>query len=103
MAEAAAAPSDFSEKTLKCKDCDCDWVFTVGEQEFYAGKGFENEPTRCKECRKKKKSERYRRNRAARKTGGAAATPGSNVCFAFQKGECTRGEECRFKHTLESA
>ena len=26
----------FQDKTLKCKDCGCDFVFTVGEQEFYA-------------------------------------------------------------------
>ena len=26
--------------------------------------------------------------------------PASNVCYAFQKGECTRGDECRFKHEL---
>ena len=25
--------------------------FTAGEQEFYAEKGFQNEPTRCKACR----------------------------------------------------
>lgn len=46
------------DKTLKCKDCGSDFVFTVGEQEFYAEKGFTNEPTRCKECRQKNKQAR---------------------------------------------
>ena len=41
----------FEDKTLKCKECGNDFVFTAGEQEFYAEKGFENEPQRCKECR----------------------------------------------------
>ncbi len=41
----------FEDKTLKCKDCGCDFIFTVGEQEFYAEKGFENEPARCRDCR----------------------------------------------------
>jgi len=27
----------------------------------------------------------------------------SRVCYAFQKGECTRGDECRFSHTGESS
>jgi CxxC-x17-CxxC domain-containing protein len=27
-----------------------DFVFTSGEQEFYAQKGFTNEPTRCASC-----------------------------------------------------
>lgn len=41
----------FEDKTLVCKDCGNEFVFTAGEQEFYAEKGFQNEPSRCKECR----------------------------------------------------
>ena len=41
----------YEDKTLTCKDCGNEFVFTAGEQEFYAEKGFQNEPTRCKECR----------------------------------------------------
>jgi DNA replicative helicase MCM subunit Mcm2 (Cdc46/Mcm family) len=46
------------DKTIVCKDCGAEFVFTVREQEFYEEKGFTNEPTRCKECRDKKKAER---------------------------------------------
>ena len=46
----------YQDKTLKCKDCGNDFVFTAGEQEFYAEKGFQNEPQRCKECRAAKKA-----------------------------------------------
>ena len=46
------------DKTLKCKDCGKDFVFTVGEQEFYKEKGFENEPQRCPECRQARKQQR---------------------------------------------
>ena len=38
----------YEDKTLVCKDCGAEFVFTAGEQEFYAEKGFQNEPTRCK-------------------------------------------------------
>ena len=38
----------YQDKTLTCKDCGQEFVFTAGEQEFYAEKGFQNEPTRCK-------------------------------------------------------
>lgn len=48
----------YEDKTLVCKDCGNEFVFTAGEQEFYAEKGFENEPQRCKECRDAKKAER---------------------------------------------
>ena len=47
----------FEDKTLVCKDCGKDF-FTVGEQEFYAEKGFENEPARCRDCRDKRRRSR---------------------------------------------
>lgn len=50
------------DKTIVCKDCGEEFVFSVNEQEFYAEKGFTNEPARCKECRAKRKSERNNRN-----------------------------------------
>ncbi|KJS83091.1 MAG: zinc-binding protein [Peptococcaceae bacterium BICA1-8] len=43
------------DKTLTCKDCDSDFVFSASEQEFYAEKGFQNEPQRCPSCRKVRK------------------------------------------------
>ena len=46
----------FEDKTLTCKECGNEFVFTAGEQEFYAEKGFVNEPQRCKECRDKRKA-----------------------------------------------
>ena len=48
----------YEDKVLVCKDCGNEFVFTAGEQEFYASKGFENEPQRCPECRKAKKAAR---------------------------------------------
>lgn len=50
----------YEDKTLKCKDCGAEFIFTAGEQEFYAERGFQNEPLRCKACRD------------LRKNGGAA-------------------------------
>ena len=41
----------YEDKNLTCKDCGNEFVFTAGEQEFYAEKGFVNEPQRCKACR----------------------------------------------------
>ena len=47
----------FEDKTLICRNCGAEFVFTAGEQEFYAEKGFENEPKMCKDCHRKKKEE----------------------------------------------
>lgn len=94
----------YTDKTLICKDCGQEFVFTAGEQEFFAEKGFENEPQRCKDCRAKRKSERSQPTAPARQSYAA-------VCSACGK-ECTlpfepRGDrpvfcsECFAKHRQE--
>ena len=46
----------YEDKTLVCKECGKEFVFTAGEQEFYAERGFQNEPQRCKACRDTRKA-----------------------------------------------
>ena len=46
----------YEDKTLVCTECGNDFVFTAGEQEFYAERGFQNEPQRCKACRDARKN-----------------------------------------------
>ena len=46
----------YEDKTLVCKECGKEFVFTAGEQEFYAEKGFQNEPQRCRDCRQARKN-----------------------------------------------
>ena len=41
----------FEDKTLVCRECGAEFVFTASEQQFYADKGFQNEPGRCPSCR----------------------------------------------------
>ncbi|MEA5142834.1 MAG: zinc-ribbon domain containing protein [Oscillibacter sp.] len=45
----------YQDKTIVCKDCGQEFTFTAGEQEFYAERGFQNEPQRCKACRNARK------------------------------------------------
>lgn len=42
----------YENQNLKCEDCGKEFVFTSGEQEFYAEKGLVNVPKRCPDCRK---------------------------------------------------
>ncbi len=57
-----------ADKTLVCKDCQNEFVFTEGEQAFYKEKGFENEPQRCPDFRRARKAERRQNdNRGFRK------------------------------------
>lgn len=46
----------YADKTLQCRECGMDFVFTAGEQEFYASKGLLNEPGRCPACRAARKA-----------------------------------------------
>lgn len=51
----------YQDKTLTCRDCSSEFTFTASEQEFYAEKGFENEPSRCPDCRAARKRQRNSR------------------------------------------
>jgi hypothetical protein len=55
--------TEFEDETLQCRDCEKDFTFTVGEQEFFKEKGFENKPTRCQDCKQLKKRERNDKDR----------------------------------------
>jgi len=48
----------YADKALTCRDCQQAFVFTSGEQEFFASRGFTNEPSRCPDCRAARRSER---------------------------------------------
>ncbi|BBB89948.1 MAG TPA: zinc-ribbon domain containing protein [Methylomusa anaerophila] len=54
------------DKTLVCKDCGAEFIFSAAEQEFYAEKGFTNEPGRCIDCRRARKQQSGGRNGAGR-------------------------------------
>ena len=69
------------DKTLICKDCGAEFVFTASEQDFYAEKGFTNEPQRCKSCR------------TARKNGGA----GRKEMFTATCASCGREAKVPFQ------
>ncbi|MDE3179015.1 MAG: zinc-ribbon domain containing protein [Acidobacteriota bacterium] len=45
---------EYKDRVLKCAECGGEFVFTAGEQQFYAEKGFRNEPKRCKGCKSKR-------------------------------------------------
>ena len=47
-----------ADKTITCKDCNSNFIFTENEQAFYKEKGFDNEPQRCPDCRAASKQKR---------------------------------------------
>lgn len=49
------------DQVLYCRDCSREFIFTIGEQEFYASRSLTNPPGRCPDCR------------GARKAGGSGS------------------------------
>ncbi|MFH1087431.1 MAG: zinc-ribbon domain containing protein [Chloroflexota bacterium] len=48
----------YTDKTLECADCGANFTFTAAEQDFFATKGFTNEPKRCPGCRQSRRQKR---------------------------------------------
>ena len=48
----------FTDRTLVCSDCENEFVFSAGEQAFFAERGFTNEPKRCIPCRSQRRQQR---------------------------------------------
>jgi CxxC-x17-CxxC domain-containing protein len=82
----------FQDKTLVCKDCGNDFTFTIGEQEFYAEKGFQNEPARCRDCRVSRKNSSGDRKSAPKR---------ERVMHDAVCAECGKDTQIPFKPTNE--
>lgn len=48
----------FTDLNLTCRDCENTFVFSAGEQAFFAEKGLSNQPQRCPQCRANRRRER---------------------------------------------
>jgi CxxC-x17-CxxC domain-containing protein len=64
----------YQDRILTCRDCGNEFVFTVGEQEFYASKGLTNAPGRCPGCRS------ARRGQSAGGSRGTAREQYDAIC-----------------------
>jgi CxxC-x17-CxxC domain-containing protein len=66
------------DKMLTCKDCANEFVFSSREQQFFAEKGFQNQPLRCRDCRQTRRSQ----------GDGGAAAGSSRPSFSAVCAEC---------------
>ena len=113
-ADANPLSKQYEDITLNCRDCNAEFVFTAGEQEFYNSKGWENQPTRCRVQERQEGPLRRgsflgqtrvlrlpaRRVLGAARVslrargggGGGDSRPpsrGAPICYAFQRGGAT--------------
>ncbi|MFI5274496.1 MAG: zinc-ribbon domain containing protein [Ktedonobacterales bacterium] len=56
----------YEDKTLLCRECGQEFVFSAGEQEFYQQKGLLNEPGHCPNCRQRRRQSQGGGERAPR-------------------------------------
>jgi CxxC-x17-CxxC domain-containing protein len=81
----------YTEKSLTCADCGKSFPFTVEEQEFFATKGFTNEPKRCSACRSTRRAERFGNE------GGSSGNRGQRQMYPATCGHCGKQTEVPFQ------
>lgn len=91
----------YEDEKLVCEDCGSEFVFTAGEQEFYAEKGLVNKPKRCPECRKTRRKQ-HRRSRKMYDAVCAKCGVQTQVPFKPVPGKEVYCKEC-FKEVAETA
>jgi CxxC-x17-CxxC domain-containing protein len=89
---------EYTDKTLNCSDCGTDFTFDASEQEFFASKGYVNEPRRCPDCRAARKLQRSggagRREREMHPATCAACGKDCQVPFEPRDGRPVYCSDC---------
>ena len=76
----------YEDKSIQCSDCGITFTFSAQEQEFFASKGYTNEPKRCPTCRQSRKAER----------GGDSARPARQM-YPATCAQCGQTTEVPFE------
>jgi len=81
----------YQDKSLRCSDCGVTFTFSADEQEFFAQKGYTNEPKRCPTCRAARKTER------GGGSSGGFGQRGPRQMFPAVCSECGKNTEVPFE------
>jgi CxxC-x17-CxxC domain-containing protein len=93
----------YTDETLNCVDCNNPFIFSAGEQQFFASKGFQNKPNRCPECRAARKAQRNASGGAAGggygggSGGGGGGARGGREMFVTTCSQCGQTAEVPFQ------
>ncbi len=87
---------EYTDKTLTCSDCGMSFTFSASEQEFFATKGFVNEPGRCPDCRAARKQNRGGSGGGGGYGGGGGAGGGTYRQRQMYPAVCAScGKDCQ--------
>ncbi len=88
---------NYQDKTIQCSDCATSFTFSAGEQEFYAARGYTNEPKRCAPCRQARKSERNGNDGNGNSSYANRSYSAPRQMFAITCAECGKETEVPFE------
>lgn len=78
----------FVDQSLYCRDCNQEFTFTSGEQEFFASRGLTNAPTRCPACRAQRKQNGGSGGRSANRNNGGGRDREQRQMYAVTCAQC---------------
>ncbi|MGH7707258.1 MAG: zinc-ribbon domain containing protein [Vulcanimicrobiaceae bacterium] len=84
----------YTDEKLTCTDCGSEFIFSSGEQQFFATKGFQNKPNRCPDCRSARKAARGMGSPAG--NGGARSAGSSREMHTVTCSDCGQMAEVPF-------
>ena len=94
---------EFQDRILSCVDCGAEFVWTAGEQQFFADKNFKNEPKRCKNCKNKRHGTTVSSNKAETVTSCSQCGRETTVPFKPTQGRPVFCRECFLGRRAASA
>ena len=78
----------YEDKTLMCSDCGQAFTHSAEDQEFFAQKGYLNEPKRCSDCRQTRRDQRG---------GSVGGFGGQRTMYPITCAQCGKGAEVPFQ------
>ena len=79
----------FEDRNLACVECGSDFVFTADDQQYHADKGYTNEPKRCPDCR--------RSRRSSFNQGGGGYNAGPREMHTITCSQCGKEDQVPFQ------
>src|SRR4030095_15735362 len=89
---------EYRDKSLVCVECHQPFIWTAGEQLFYADKNFKTEPKRCKECKSKRNSRMSHPQRERVETTATCSQCGKETTVPFKP---TQGRPVEWQEGVE--
>ena len=76
--------TDYADRTPTCVECGQEFLFSAGEQRFFAHRDFHNDPKRCKNCKERRTAELSTRSFLKRETLATCSRCGKETTLPFR-------------------